>query len=317
MSNKIIILVIILLVVISIGGFLIYKYTPSEKDPVCKTEIEDSFYEFNETKFGEDILKSIKEGFFFIKNFIKTKLNIENFVLSAGTISLDDVAAGRATLEQGMQYYVGTRKIQSTITPGINSNKTCTEFPSPIYKLAPYILFNTTQAVDRLLTNQTDFISYSTLKNFSYRNLKSFGAWINLNPEVLDTERAGILMGNYLATISATNSELGIEIHTERKPRIYINRGAIDWKPNDPIPLNTWTHIAFIIKPNSIEYYRDGILKETRQGTPPIIEQLNNLKFGYDNRTPPFYAKFKLKNVLVGTTEWTSADFNKIISSTA
>jgi hypothetical protein len=300
-------------VVITITGFLIYKSISTPSDCLV---IKDSFYEFNENKLGADILKSIKEGFKFIKNFIKTKLNTEHFALSSGVISLDDIKAGRVTLEPSMQYYVGTRKVSATTTPGINSTKTCTEFPSIVYKLAPYILFNTTQAVDRLLTNQTDFISYSTLKNFSYRNLKSFGAWINLNPEVLDTERAGVLMGNYPSTISDTNSELGIEIFTNRRPRIYINRGAIDWAVDESIPLNTWTNIAFVIKPNSIEYYRDGILKQTRQGTPPIIEQLTNLKFGYDNRNPPFYAKFKLKNVLVGTTEWTSADFNKIISST-
>jgi hypothetical protein len=315
MNIKKIVIVLLILVsivsVISIGVYL-YNYSPPSDCPAIK----DSFYDFNETKIGSDILKSIKEGFNFINNFIRTRLYKEHFALSTGINSLDDIKAGKTTLNPSMQYYVGTRKVSSITTPGINSSKTCIEFPFIVYKLAPYILFNTIQAVDRLLTNQADFISYSTLKNFSYTKLKSFGAWINLNPDVLDTDRAGILMGNYPATISDTNSELNIEIHTERKPRIYINRGAIDWKPNDPIPLNTWTHIAFVIKPNSIEYYRDGILKETIQTTPPSLQQITNIKFGYDNRNPPFYAKFKLKNVLVGSTEWSSSDLIKIISNT-
>ncbi len=71
--------------------------------------------------------------------FYKVFISKEGFALSTGTISLDDVASGRATLDPNKQYLVGTRKVSATITPGINSDKTCTEFPSSIYRLAPTV----------------------------------------------------------------------------------------------------------------------------------------------------------------------------------
>lgn len=174
----------------------------------------------------------------------------------------------------------------------------------------PVDIPNTIKAVDKVLTEKREFISYSKLKNFSYNSLKSIGAWVKLNKNVLDAERPGIIMGNYPET---ANTNLNIEIHQNRKPRIYINMGALDWLVNDNIPLDTWVHIAFVLKNNSIEYYRDGVLKQTLERIPPTIGLINNIKFGYDNRGSPFYGKFKIKNVLVGNTEWSTTDFENIL----
>jgi hypothetical protein len=73
--------------------------------------------------------------------FIVYKMFIskESFALSAGTISLDDITAGRATLDPTKQYVIGTSKVSATTTPGINSDIKCTDFPSTIYKLAPTV----------------------------------------------------------------------------------------------------------------------------------------------------------------------------------
>jgi hypothetical protein len=131
MSNKIIILVIILLVVISIGGFLIYK---SRSTPTACPEFEDSFYDFKEVQLGADILSTIKEGFSFIKNFIKTKLNIENFALSPGIITLDDIRGGRSTLDPNKQYFRGRRNTTSTTKPQINGGTGCPEYPDIVFK---------------------------------------------------------------------------------------------------------------------------------------------------------------------------------------
>jgi hypothetical protein len=133
MSKKIIVLIIffILLAVISITGFLIYKSisTPSNC-PVNK----DSFYDYKEVQLGADILRTIKEGFSFIKNFIRTKLKIENFALSPGIITLDDIRAGRATLDPNKQYFRGRRNTTSTITPQTNGGRGCPEYPDIVFK---------------------------------------------------------------------------------------------------------------------------------------------------------------------------------------
>jgi hypothetical protein len=71
--------------------------------------------------------------------FYKLFISKENFALSPGVISLDDIKAGRATLDPTKFYSVGSRKVSATTTPGMNSTKTCTEFPSTVYKLAQTI----------------------------------------------------------------------------------------------------------------------------------------------------------------------------------
>jgi hypothetical protein len=66
--KKIIILIIlfILFVVITITGVLIYN-SSSQSPTKCPVN-KDSFYDFKEVQLGADILRSIKEGFSFIKN---------------------------------------------------------------------------------------------------------------------------------------------------------------------------------------------------------------------------------------------------------
>ena len=132
MSKKIIILIIFFILLVVITGFLIYKSilsTPSNC-PVNK----DSFYDFKEVQLGADILSTIKEGFSFIKNFIRTKLKIENFALSPGIIMLDDIRAGRATLDPNKQYFRGRRNTTSTITPQTNEGTGCPEYPDIVFK---------------------------------------------------------------------------------------------------------------------------------------------------------------------------------------
>lgn len=178
-----------------------------------------------------------------------------------------------------------------------------------------------------LLRNDAEYIAYTDkVKDWVYTNVKAIGAFVKINPGVLDTERAGIIMGNFPNEFSAGgNSQLGVEIHTERRARIYINGGYIDWKPEEPIPLNTWTHIAFVLKDDRIEYYRDGVLKQTVMGTPekptPVLARVPNIKVGYDNRANSLQQvpnKLQVSNLLISqggnSMAWTSSFVNELFT---
>jgi hypothetical protein len=134
----ILLLIFILIVVISITGFFIYKsQTPSTPKSTACPENEDRFYDFKEVQLGNDIIRTLKEGFSFIKNFIRTRLYKEHFALSTGIITLDDIKAGRVSLDPTKQYYRGIRNTTSTITPQTNGGKGCVEYPDVVFKEAP------------------------------------------------------------------------------------------------------------------------------------------------------------------------------------
>jgi hypothetical protein len=174
-----------------------------------------------------------------------------------------------------------------------------------------------------LLKNDAEYIAYTNkVKDWVYTNVKAIGTFVKINPGVLDTERGGIIMGNYPNEFSAGgNSQLNIEIHTGRKPRLFINGGAIDWRVNDPIPLNTWAHIAFVLKDDRIEYYRDGVLKETRTGAPPVLARISAVKIGYDNRENSLSSvpnKLQVSNLLISqggnSMAWSSSFINNLFT---
>lgn len=144
MNKKIVILFLILILIITatIIGYLIYLKTtapstaPSTVSESCPGN-KDSFYDFKEVQLGKDILSGIREGFKFVNNFIRTKIMKETFALSTGIISLDDIRAGRATLDPNIQYYRGIRNVTSTITPSSNGGKGCVEYPDVVFKPVP------------------------------------------------------------------------------------------------------------------------------------------------------------------------------------
>lgn len=135
--KKIIILIIlfILFVVITITGILFYN-SSSQSPTNCRVN-KDSNYDFKELQLGADILRGIREGFNFIKNFIRTKIMKEKFALSSGIISLDDIKSGKAMLDPAKQYYRGIRNTTSTITPQKNGGAGCAEYPDIVFKPVP------------------------------------------------------------------------------------------------------------------------------------------------------------------------------------
>lgn len=167
-----------------------------------------------------------------------------------------------------------------------------------------------------LLTNRTEFNTYSinNTNRVFVKGISAVGCWIKLNPDVTDSIRPGIIMGNY----DTFPNQINVEIHQYRRPRIYINRGAINWLPNDNLPLDTWTHILFnISSPSTIDYYRDGILKESFSGVIPSITNITNIKYGYDNRGSDVSANapnFKIANMFISETPITSDTVKSLTS---
>ena len=136
-KKKIVIIILIFILVITGISIGIMLYTGTSKQPKNCPGNKDSNYDFKEVQLGADILRDIREGFKFINNFIRTKIMKEKFALSSGIISLDDIKAGRATLDPNRQYYRGIRNVTSTITPPTNGGQGCTEYPDVVFKPVP------------------------------------------------------------------------------------------------------------------------------------------------------------------------------------
>ncbi len=69
--------------------------------------------------------------------FYKLFINKEGFALSSGIITLDDIKAGRATLDPNKQYFRGIRNTTSTTIPQVNGGKGCIEYPDVVFKQVP------------------------------------------------------------------------------------------------------------------------------------------------------------------------------------
>ncbi len=148
--------------------------------------------------------------------FYRLFISKEGFALSSGIFSLDDIKAGRTTVDPTKIYYVGTRKVSSTTTPGINSSKTCTEFPSTVYKLAPTVdpVCKTDNADSNYQFSTTGFIPTSNTR-FSVANTK---------PEVFN-------VGGYNYTQSDAYdvcASLGASLATVEQVQEAYNNGA-EW----------------------------------------------------------------------------------------
>ncbi len=243
--KKVIIIILILLLIITafIVGYFVYKGaepkpssppksptpseqpssppkspTPSEQPSKTCPEVQDSFYDFNETKLGADILASIKEGFKFINNFIRTKLYSEHFTLSTGIITLDDIKAGRATLDPNKQYYRGIRNTTSTITPQTNGGKGCVEYPDVVFKEAPKPvgLSGNNGWTYYKNTNFPNAFKLTTAGDISCASNNAVDC-INVN----GTTDAEII--NSLNTISATNPSVCNKYNYTQKPYVGEN----------------------------------------------------------------------------------------------
>ena len=66
--------------------------------------------------------------------FYKLFITKEEFDLSPGIITLDDIRAGRATLDPNKQYFRGRRNTTSTTKPQINGGTGCPEYPDIVFK---------------------------------------------------------------------------------------------------------------------------------------------------------------------------------------
>ena len=192
-------------------------------------------------------------------------------------------------------------------------NKSCSFAISSICSSNNPVIANSVYPFARTLYDQTSFINASTTANFSYNNVRSIACWVKLNSDVTDGERPGMMAGNY-ATSDGLN-ELNFEIHMNRKPRIYINRGGPgSFIADDILPRDIWIHIAFVIRDTSVDYYKNGKLMQSVALTSPLpIINWQNVKFGYDNRGGTWFGKFAIRNLIVSNTPFTLGDLYKLV----
>jgi len=108
------------------------KEIPKEEpiDAKCRGEIEDSFYQFEDTPIiGSDILDNIKGV---VSQFIRTiKQHIfkERFTLASTFIT------NKKLLDRNKTYYVGRRKVSNLISgPMYGGVNKCSEYPDLVYK---------------------------------------------------------------------------------------------------------------------------------------------------------------------------------------
>jgi len=215
MELKKIIILFILFVVITITGILIYN--SSSQSPTNCPVNKDSFYDFKEVQLGADILRSIKEGFSFIKNFIRTKFNTEYFALSPGIISLDDIKSGKASLDPAKQYFRGIRNTTSTTTPQKNGGKGCVEYPD--------IVFKEVKPVG--ITSSNGWTYY---KNTNFPNAFKLTSLGDISCASNDTEKCLTIQGttdtdilNSLNTINSTGPSICNKYNYTQKPYIGEN----------------------------------------------------------------------------------------------
>lgn len=83
----------------------------------------------------------------------------------------------------------------------------------------------------------------------------TFAAWLRIPEDAPDGRRGGIIAGNYPDAVS-----VNWEVHTNGRPRIYWNRGEVDWRPDVDLRTGEWTHYAFVRNAENgrIIFYLDG-----------------------------------------------------------
>ena len=108
---------------------------------------------------------------------------------------------------------------------------------------------------------------------------RTFMAFVNVPSGY--SGRVGIMAGN-----NPNGNTINWEIHSNGKPRLYWNGGAVDWRVNTDVRTGTWKHVAFVVNQDGTEAkcYVDGILVESRSGTFASIVPSGATVIGGDHR---------------------------------
>jgi len=110
---------------------------------------------------------------------------------------------------------------------------------------------------------------------------ETFAVWLKIPQDLPDDRRGGIVAGNYPDTIS-----VNWEVHVNGRPRIYWNRGEIDWRPDVDLRTGEWTHYAFVrdAANGHIAFYLNGVRVAVHEGTGEEIVPETFFNIGGDRR---------------------------------
>ena len=108
----------------------------------------------------------------------------------------------------------------------------------------------------------------------------TFAAWLKIPRDATDG-RVGIIAGNYPDSVS-----VNWEVHGNGRPRIYWNRGDVDWRPNVDLRTGEWLHYAFVrdAENGRITFYLDGAAVATHDDAGDDISVDATFNIGGDKR---------------------------------
>lgn len=109
----------------------------------------------------------------------------------------------------------------------------------------------------------------------------TFSAWIKVSQDEPDAARIGVMLGSYPDPLC-----VDWEIHQNGRPRIYWNKGEVDWRADADLRTGEWAHIAFVRDKaaDKIFFYLNGRLTDTHEGAGSDIEPETAFFMGADKR---------------------------------
>jgi len=295
------IIIAVIITVISIVGYFLYKDYTKPVDAVCKLNEENitSNYIITPTPIsGYDLLKE--------KNTLQKEIIIidtqhirhcrEYFALNSAIISTaptttninSNILYYKATLSPGVTTLVNASK---NITPAVTS---CTyQYPQTIYiPQSIYTLIlqevQTPTNFSTILTNSVSTNPGFVISNQS-RTLSTLpltmSVWVKLN-NIGTTSTPGIIFGNY----GVAKNEINIMFDPGYKPRIIWNtsNGTTNVTFSNVLYPNVWYYITFVKSSDtSVQLYVNGVLVNTTT-TSITNGTITNTNFyiGRDARTP-------------------------------
>ena len=161
-------------------------------------------------------------------------------------------------------------KIKSKYLGGKMSKTTKLQSGKHLFLILFIVLFSIQVfAVDNFAGNALDFdgvddyVEFGSAGNGSLNVTTelTFTVWIKVPTDIPDTERIGVIFGNY-----DNNPNFNLEGYTNGRLRIYWNNGELDIYTTDvDVRDNNWHHIAVTrdSAADEIKLYYDGVFKFT------------------------------------------------------
>ncbi|MGI5820199.1 MAG: PQQ-binding-like beta-propeller repeat protein [Armatimonadota bacterium] len=112
---------------------------------------------------------------------------------------------------------------------------------------------------------------------------ETFAVWLKIEQDAPDNQRVGIVAGNYPDAVS-----VNWEVHFNGRPRIYWNRGEVDWRPEVDLRTGEWVHYAFVrdAANGRMIFYLDGEQAATHDDVGDDLSLDSPVNIAGDRRGP-------------------------------